>query len=113
MPDSTSAPCMGWMPDLPSIKDYDTDSAAIKPLLAKLKGAGAKGAPAKLATSIDLRAWCSPIENQGSLGSCTANAGVNVEQSDGRAEVVLKLFAVLTQVVEGANEFTRVLQSDF
>ena len=78
MPDSTSAPCMGWMPDLPSIKDYDTDSAEIKPLLAKLKGAGAKGAPAKLDTSVDLRAWCSPIENQGSLGSCTANAGVGL-----------------------------------
>jgi C1A family cysteine protease len=28
--------------------------------------------------STDLRAWCSPIENQGSLGSCTANAGVGV-----------------------------------
>ena len=78
MSDSTSTPCMGWMPDLPSIKDYDTDSAEIKPLLAKLKGAGAKGAPAKLDTSVDLRAWCSPIENQGSLGSCTANAGVGL-----------------------------------
>jgi C1A family cysteine protease len=27
---------------------------------------------------VDLRAWCSPVENQGSLGSCTANAGVGV-----------------------------------
>ena len=78
MSDSTSAPCMGWMPDLPSIKDCDTDSAAVKPLLAKLKGAGSKTAPAKLAASVDLRAWCSPIENQGSLGSCTANAGVGL-----------------------------------
>lgn len=78
MSDSTSAPCMGWLPDLPSIKDRDTGSASVKPLLAKLKGAGAKSAPAKLAASVDLRAWCPPIENQLSLGSCTANAGVGL-----------------------------------
>jgi C1A family cysteine protease len=34
----------------------------------------AKAAPA----SVDLRAWCSPIEDQGNLGSCTANAGVGL-----------------------------------
>ena len=78
MSDPTSPPCMGWMPDLPSIRDYDTDSAQIKPLLAKLKGADAKTAPAKLPTTTDVRAWCSPIENQGSLGSCTAHAGVGM-----------------------------------
>jgi C1A family cysteine protease len=27
---------------------------------------------------VDLRSWCSPIENQGALGSCTANAGVGI-----------------------------------
>jgi len=78
MSDSTSAPCMGWLPDLPSIKDRDTGSASVKPLLSKLKGAGAKSAAAQLATSVDLRAWCSPIENQLNLGSCTANAGVGL-----------------------------------
>lgn len=31
---------------------------------------------AALPTSVDLRPWCPPIENQGSIGSCTANAGV-------------------------------------
>lgn len=78
MSDPQSTPSMGWMPDLPSIKDYDTASDEIKPHLAKLKVTGTKAAPAKLATSVDLRAWCSPIENQGSLGSCTANAGVGM-----------------------------------
>lgn len=36
--------------------------------------------PAKvtLPNSMDLKDWCSPIENQGSLGSCTANAGVGI-----------------------------------
>jgi C1A family cysteine protease len=78
MSESTTVYSLGWMPDLPSIKDYTPDQAAIKPLLAKLKGAGAKGAAAKLAASTDLRAWFSPIENQLSLGSCTANAGVGL-----------------------------------
>jgi len=66
------------MPDLPSIKDYDTTSAAIKPELAKLKVSGSKAAAARLAATTNLRPWCSPIENQGSLGSCTAHAGVGM-----------------------------------
>ncbi|HEY9246893.1 MAG TPA: C1 family peptidase, partial [Candidatus Methanoperedens sp.] len=31
-----------------------------------------------LLPSEDLRKWCSPVENQGQIGSCTANAGVGV-----------------------------------
>jgi C1A family cysteine protease len=31
-----------------------------------------------LPNSVDLRQWCSPIENQLNLGSCTANAGVGL-----------------------------------
>jgi C1A family cysteine protease len=31
-----------------------------------------------LPVSVDLREWCSPIEDQGALGSCTAHAGVGV-----------------------------------
>jgi C1A family cysteine protease len=41
------------------------------------EGGGAAAAPA-LAPTIDLRAWCSPIEDQGALGSCTANAAVGM-----------------------------------
>lgn len=78
MSDSSSLPCMGWMPDLPSIKDYDTSSTDIKPQLAKLKVSATKAGAARLATTVNLRPWCSPIENQGSLGSCTANAGVGL-----------------------------------
>ena len=32
----------------------------------------------KLPASVDLRQWRSPVENQGSLGSCTANAAIGV-----------------------------------
>jgi C1A family cysteine protease len=31
-----------------------------------------------LPAAVDLRQWCSPVEDQGSLGSCTANAGVGI-----------------------------------
>lgn len=50
----------GWLPDLPDHRDLMY--AAIKPAFAAL--------PSK----VDLRATCPPIENQLSLGSCTANA---------------------------------------
>jgi len=35
-------------------------------------------APKALPSSADLREWCSPVEDQGNLGSCTANAGAGV-----------------------------------
>jgi C1A family cysteine protease len=74
----TNAFSLGWVPDLPSIKDYTIENVEVKPLLAKVKGAGAAKAPANLATSVNLRAWFSPVENQLNLGSCTANAGVGL-----------------------------------
>lgn len=66
---------MGWVPDYPDFRDYNTDHEKIHPILKKAKAAET---PAKLPASVDLKAWCSPIENQGSLGSCTAHAGVGV-----------------------------------
>jgi C1A family cysteine protease len=44
-----------------------------------LKAAGVTEAVGlTLPTTIDLRAWCSPVEDQGALGSCTAQAGVGI-----------------------------------
>lgn len=50
----------GWVPDRPDYRD-------------KLYAAIA-APPRRLPAKVDLRAGCSPVENQGSLGSCTANA---------------------------------------
>ena len=86
MSESTTPVSFGWLRDLPSINDYTHEHEVIKPLLATVNGAGTANAPATLPASADLRAWCSPIENQGNLGSCTANAGVGmVEYYERRA----------------------------
>lgn len=64
---------MGWLPDWPDIRDYTPEHELIAPLLAQTH---MKTARRKLPAKADLRAWCPPIEDQGQLGSCTANAGV-------------------------------------
>ena len=66
---------LGWLHDLPDFRDYTVDADVIAPLLKTLN---ATAVPPSLPASVDLRAWCSPIENQGQLGSCTANAGVGI-----------------------------------
>jgi len=66
---------LGWVRDLPDVRDYSPEHETIKPLLKQLN---VLTAPASLATKVDLRAWCSPIEDQQNIGSCTANAGVGM-----------------------------------
>jgi len=80
---------MGWLPDYP---DYRDITPKVDQIPAKLRELGQKDSvkamlgkvgvaePAKvtLPGSVDLRPWCSPIENQGALGSCTAHAGVGI-----------------------------------
>lgn len=66
---------MGWVPDYPDFRDYTTEQDTIQGMLAKAKVA----LPLKsLPAAVDLRAWCSPVENQLSIGSCTAHAGVGI-----------------------------------
>jgi C1A family cysteine protease len=48
----------GWTPDLPDLRDQVYSA----------------GAPAELPPKVDLISQCPPVVNQGSLGSCTANA---------------------------------------
>ena len=50
----------GWLPDVPDQRDYLL-SAVLK-------------VPARLPRQVDLRPLCSKVEDQGELGSCTANA---------------------------------------
>ncbi len=67
---------MGWMRDLPDVRDLTPKSDEIKPLLAKI--GVTEASVSSIPGSVDLRQWCSPIEDQGQLGSCTAHAGVGL-----------------------------------
>ncbi|POY36071.1 cysteine protease [Solitalea longa] len=79
---------LGWLRDLPSFKDYTPDTKDVPNSLkvlgesdsikTMLKTAGVTASKPALPASKDLRKWCSPIEDQQSIGSCTANAGVGI-----------------------------------
>jgi C1A family cysteine protease len=72
---------MGWMPDLPDFRDYTEETPDVRAVLAPT-GVTAKTAGGKrrtgLAAVVDLRPWASPVEDQGALGSCTAQAGAGI-----------------------------------
>jgi C1A family cysteine protease len=65
--------CMGWVPDLPDFRDFNASSSAIKSLINKTRK---NKDIVNLVDSVDLSEWCSVVEDQGKIGSCTANAGV-------------------------------------
>ena len=70
---------MGWLKDYPDFRDYTPAHAEVALALAaaKLKPDVPRGRAA-LPPKADLRKWCSPVEDQGTLGSCTANAGAGL-----------------------------------
>jgi C1A family cysteine protease len=53
-------PGYGWVPDLPDQRD--------------ILYTAVRAVPALLPSAVDLRDLCSPVEDQGDLGSCTGNA---------------------------------------
>jgi C1A family cysteine protease len=67
---------MGWNPDVPDMRDYSKESDKVHRVL--IKSAPVRAAAKKQPKSVDLRKWCSPIEDQKDLGSCTANAGAGM-----------------------------------
>ncbi len=67
----------GWLPPMPDLRDYTEEQPKIAAMSKKL-GLAAGKKPKAMASSVDLRPWCSPVENQGGIGSCTAHAAVGV-----------------------------------
>ncbi len=67
---------MGWRPDYPDFRDFTLTTDKVKPIFSK--SGIFKNDKTTLPKSTDLRKWCSPIEDQEQLGSCTANAGVGM-----------------------------------
>lgn len=81
---STAKMAMGWLRDYPDFRDYTVDQKAIKAMLKKV--GVTKTGKMSLPEAVNLSPWCSDIENQGNLGSCTAHAGVGmVEYFERRA----------------------------
>ena len=69
----------GWLPPIPDLRDYTEEQPKIAEMIKKLNIKPAKTKPSfSLPQKVDLRKWCSPIENQGALGSCTANAAMGI-----------------------------------
>jgi len=68
---------MGWLRDIPDHRDYSAVHPEIDKILSKIS-IGISPSIAGSGCLSDLRPWCSPIENQGNIGSCTAHAGVGI-----------------------------------
>lgn len=95
-------PSLGWLPDLPDFRDYTAQSTPVLNLLESAgittkAGKGSKAKAPTLSSKVDLRSYCAPIEDQGSLGSCTANAGVGLleyfaRRTTGKHEDLSRLF---------------------
>ena len=74
---------LGWIPDYPDFRDYTEETEEVREIL-RTTGLAVRGGAARVRSSkelpaaADLREWCSPVEDQGRLGSCTAQAGAGI-----------------------------------
>ena len=74
----------GWLSPQPDLRDYTVASKQITAFNKKLKLRSLKAKTlinepgTTTRTSVDLRQWCSPVENQLDLGSCTAHAAAGI-----------------------------------
>ncbi|MBU0943540.1 MAG: cysteine protease [Proteobacteria bacterium] len=68
----------GWLPPMPDLRDYTDQEPEIAKMTKKLGLTASQKKKAVLPEKVDLLPWCSPVENQASLGSCTANAAVGI-----------------------------------
>jgi C1A family cysteine protease len=67
----------GWLPPLPDLRDFTEEEPKITEMAKKLGLPKVKSLKA-LPPTVDLSGWCSKIENQKKLGSCTAHAAVGI-----------------------------------
>jgi C1A family cysteine protease len=64
----------GWKRDLPDFRDYSPSASPISDIMDSIKGRIDPHIPA----SVDLRKYCSPIEDQKNWGSCTAQTAAGM-----------------------------------
>jgi len=74
----------GWLPDHPSVRDYALSSEEVQGLFSKLgittvsSIKNREQGEVPYSKSDCLRQYCSQVESQAKLGSCTANAGIGM-----------------------------------
>ncbi len=68
----------GWNHPMPDLRDFTEEMSEIADMGDKLGLKGYKEGMRAAPASVDLRSWCSPVENQQRLGSCTAHAAVGI-----------------------------------
>ncbi|MBM3294120.1 MAG: cysteine protease [Candidatus Aminicenantes bacterium] len=66
----------GWIPDVPDFRDFTERTPSVREILVPTGIALPAAAP--LPSSVSLRRFCSPVEDQRGLGSCTAQAGAGL-----------------------------------
>jgi len=69
-PTRTQGSRFGWIKDTYDERDYTPEHPKVKAIFDKFKETA-------LPDTVDLRSWCSAVQDQGNLGSCTANAGAS------------------------------------
>ncbi|MCO7226932.1 C1 family peptidase [Pleionea sp. CnH1-48] len=79
LPDLPRPVGTGWLRSPPDMRDYHVKHDSIKPALTTL-GLSKKQDKIVLPDNMDLSDWCSPIEDQGQIGSCTAQAAVGIAE---------------------------------
>lgn len=68
----------GWLQSMPDLRDYTPETPKIAEMAKALKISGKVTSLKAVPAAVDLRAWCSPIEDQKTIGSCTAHAAVAI-----------------------------------
>ena len=77
IPNTEQSVGTGWLPPFPDLRDFTDNEATIADMAMKL-GLSKNKESRSLPETVDLRTWCSAVENQGNLGSCTAHAAVGI-----------------------------------
>lgn len=78
LPNSGNVFGTGWLPPMYDPRDYVVGHPKVKPIAAKLEERLKARKPKASQEPVDLRPWCSPVEDQGQLGSCSAHAAVGI-----------------------------------
>jgi C1A family cysteine protease len=69
---------MGWLADLPDVRDYTAEQPEITAMLQQTSVPRMQEAREARPSKVDLSEYFSVIEDQGTIGSCTANAAVGL-----------------------------------